>query len=270
MTALTLRLRERPRQRIDMAGFTPERLEGKHRDAVAQIPIWQGNRQIPAGELFAITGEDPDHIVVQSDSDRLDGIGTGMTRGEILVEGRAGAYLGREMRGGEVHVKGDAGVFAGSGMSGGMLRIDGDADDFLGAAVSGERRGMRGGRIHVKGRAGDRVGDHQRRGIVLIEGDAGDYCGSRMVAGTIVVLGAVGAAAGLAMHRGTLLLAREPELPPTFNDNGVHDLGFLSLLAGDLRHYDGPFSCLQERGIRVRRWLGDLACNGKGEVLVWS
>ena len=268
MSPLRLQLRELPRQRIDMSDFTPDRMAGKRLDDVRRIVVWQGNERLSAGDLFSISGDVGDDIVIQSDSDRVDAIGNGMSRGRILVDGRAGAYAGRRMSGGRIHVTGDAGIFAGSGMSGGTLRIDGRAGDFLGAGIAGERRGMRGGRIHVRGDAGDRVGDHQRRGIILVEGDVGDYCGSRMVAGTIAVLGAVGTGTGLAMHRGTLLLTTDPGLPATFNDNGVHNLDFLGLLYRELQQSEGPFSSLYGRGNRVRRWLGDLACGGKGEVLV--
>lgn len=268
MSALELRLRERPRQRIDMAALTPDRLAGRRTDDVRRVPLWLGNRQIAAGDLFAVSGEVGDHLVIQSDSDRLDAIGHRMTRGQILVDGQAGACLGRQMSGGLLHVTGDAGIFAGSAMAGGTLRIDGCAGDFLGGAMAGERQGMRGGRVHVRGDAGDRVGDHQRRGIILIEGNAGDYCGARMVAGTIAVLGRSGAGVGLAMRRGTLLLTTEPDLPPTFNDSGTHELGFLALLYRELEQGEGPFSLLHRRGSRVRRWLGDLACDGKGEVLL--
>ncbi|WP_295582629.1 formylmethanofuran dehydrogenase subunit C [uncultured Lamprocystis sp.] len=270
MTALTLQLLAPPSPRIDLSAFTPDGLAGQSADEVRRLPLWVGNQQVETGDLFRVTGDDTDAILIRSDSDRLDGIGTGMTRGSIRVEGRAGAYLGRRQRGGAIAVTGDAGPFAGSGMSGGTIRIGGDAGDFLGAAIAGERRGMRGGRIEVLGNAGDRVGDHQRRGQILINGNAGDYCGSRMVAGTILVLGRTGINTGLAMRRGTLLLTAEPNLPPTFNDNGTQQLAFLALLTRDLATAGGPFEQLKSRGTRVRRWLGDLGYGGQGEVLVWG
>lgn len=270
MSALTLQLRDTPPTRIDCSAYTPDGLAGRTLDEIRRLPLWVGNRVLETGELFAVDGDDPEEILIRSDSDRLDGIGTGMTRGRIRVEGQAGAYLGRQMRAGSVEVSGDAGIFAGSGMSGGCLRIGGNAGDFLGAAIPGDRRGMRGGRIEVLGSTGDRVGDHQRRGQILIAGDAGAYCGSRLVAGTILVLGRTGANLGFAMRRGTLLLAAEPELPPTFNANGTQDLGFLALLARDLASASGPFAQIADRGSRVRRWLGDLGYGGQGEVLVWD
>ena len=270
MSALTLTLRECPRQRLDLSAFTPDVLAGKSLAEIQSLPLWLDNRQTAAGNLFAIEGDELDRIVIQSDSDRLDGIGAGMTRGTLIVEGRAGAYLGQGMRGGELRVSGDAGIFAGTGMTGGVLRIDGDAGDFLGAAIPGDRRGMRGGRIEVRGNAGDRVGDHQRRGVILIAGDAGDYCGSRLGAGTILVLGRTGANVGFAMRRGTLLLTGEPDLPPSFNDNGPQDLSFLRLLTRSWRSLDAPFDALDTRGTRVHRWLGDLSGGGRGEILVWT
>lgn len=270
MSPLTLRLRAPPVPHLDLAAFTPDRLAGLSPDAIRRLPLWVGNRASAVGDLFDVGGADSETLVIQSESDRLDWIGAGMTRGRVLVEGRAGAYLGRGLRGGLIEVTGDAGPFAGSRQSGGTLRIRGNAGDFLGAAVPGERRGLCGGRLEVWGSAGDRVGDHQRRGSILIAGDVGDYCASRMVAGTILVLGRTGAWTGFGMRRGTLLLGEAPALPPTFNHSGTWDLGFLSLLIRDLASAGGPFAALAGRGTRVRRWVGDLAADGRGEVLVWT
>jgi len=270
MTSLTLELTAPPMPRIDLSALTPDRLAGQSADAIRRLPLWVGNEEASFGDLFTVIAGDTDDILIRCDSDRLDGIGTGMSRGAIRVEGRAGAYLGRQQRGGIISVSGDTGPFAGSGMTGGSIEIGGNAGDFLGAAIPGERHGMRGGRIQVRGNAGDRVGDHQRRGLILIGGDAGDYCGSRLVAGTIVVLGRTGANLGFAMRRGTLLLTAQPRLPPTFNPNGTQEPGFLALLTRELAGLGGPFARLQARGIRVHRWLGDLGYGGQGEVLVWA
>ncbi|MES9829620.1 MAG: formylmethanofuran dehydrogenase subunit C [Candidatus Thiodiazotropha sp.] len=269
MSALTLKLKHSLSQRLDMSPFTPAHLAGKQVGEVARIPLWLGNRRVDAGELFAIEGEVTDQIVIQSESDRLDGIGAGMSGGKIMIEGKAGAYLGCGMRNGTIQVSGNAGVAAGCAMQGGHLEIAGNAGDFLGGAITGERQGMRGGVIIIKGDAGDRAGDLMRRGTILIGGDCGDYCVSRMVAGTMVVLGQCGAQAGTAMRRGTLILARPPaSMPATFNDSGRHHLNFLTLFTKSLKDHP-PFSDLTEQGNLVQRWLGDLSCGGQGEILVW-
>lgn len=108
-----------------------------------------------------------------------------------------------------------------------------------------------------------------RRGAILVESNAGDYCGSRMIAGTIAVLGEIGESAGWAMQRGTLLMAKAPrQLLPTFNDCGSHELNFLPLLLRSWRGLPGRFGSL-ELGTRVRRYMGDGANGGKGEILIW-
>lgn len=109
-----------------------------------------------------------------------------------------------------------------------------------------------------------------RRGALLIEGNAGDFCGSRMVAGTIAVLGTVGERTGFAMQRGTLLLSHAPKnMLATFNDCGSHNLGFLPLLIQSWRTLPGRFAALEVRQ-RVRRYMGDLANSGLGEILIFQ
>jgi formylmethanofuran dehydrogenase subunit C len=155
-------------------------------------------------------------------------------------------------------------------MTGGSIHIQGKAGDFLAGALPGEQRGMSGGDIIVHGDAGDRVGDRMRRGTILVEGDVGSYCASRMVAGTIAVWGKAGENTGFAMSRGTLLLRQAPErMLPTFNDCGEHDLGFLRLMLRAWSTLPSRFARLPGEGTRVRRYVGDLANGGKGEILVW-
>ncbi len=269
MSGLILKLINNPSQRIDMSGFTPQQLAGKTQQEIEKLPLWLGNQQIESAELFECKGRAGEEITIQSDSDRLDRIGVGLNGGTIRIEGRAGAYLGQGMQAGSIELSGDAGIAAGCAMSGGKLSIQGNAGDFLGGAITGERQGMRGGTILVKGSAGDRAGDLMRRGTIIIEGDCGDYCASRMVAGSLIVLGQLGKQTGWGMRRGTLITTNIPDsLPATFNHNGKHHLSFLSLFSKSLKAHPS-LPDLTQRGNRVDRWLGDLACDGKGEILVW-
>lgn len=269
MTALTLTLRSRPVQRVDCSALTVDRLSGLNVAEIAALPLPSGNRTIAAGELFAIAGTPGDALEIVGGTDRLDRIGQGMTRGRLLVRGDAGAYLGAGLAGGTIEVEGRAGAFAASGMLGGLLHIRGDAGDFLAAAVPGEHRGMQGGIVVVRGDAGDRAGDRMRRGMLLIEGNTGAYCASRMVAGTIAISGRVGRFPGVAMRRGTLLLLQAPaEIPPTFNDCGSYPLSFLTLLVRSWRGLPGSFAALPDTGLAVRRFMGDIGNDGRGEILV--
>lgn len=267
MSPLTFTLRAAPRQRVDLSPLTPERLAGKTLAEIAALELSSGNRSLRVGELFEVTGTDPAMLVFQGACEHLDRIGQGMERGTLLVEGNAGAYLGLDLRGGVIEVRGGAGAYAASRMAGGLIHIHGDAGDFLGAALPGEPHGMRGGTVVVRGSAGDRAADRLRRGQVLIEGNAGRYCASRMIAGTVAVLGRVGEGTGSGMRRGTLLLAAPPSLPPTFNESGTFTLNFLPLLIGSWRGLPGAFATLPPSP-RVRRYVGDRAAGGLGEILI--
>ena len=269
MTALTFTLKAPTQQRIDVAPLTPDHLTGKTREEIGAIPLQTGNRQLRADELFAIEGDDAATIEFRGATAKLDYVGLGLRQGEIHVDGDAGCYAGMQMKGGKLAVTGNVDAYAACEMKNGVFVIGGNAGDFLGAALPGNKKGMAGGVVIVKGNVGDRTGDHMRRGAILIEGDTGAYLGSRMVAGTIAVLGKAGEHIGYAMGRGTLLLAQAPAaIPATFNDCGSHTLGFIPLLLKSFAELETPFAGMSEKLKRVRRYAGDMAALGKGEILV--
>jgi formylmethanofuran dehydrogenase subunit C len=266
MSALTFTLKTAPAQRMDLSPLTPDLLAGKQLTEIAQIELHSGNRKLRVNEVFQIGGDDTSDVVISGANGKLDYIGSHMKTGRITVQGNAGDYLGFEMAGGELIVQGHVEAFAASGMTNGFIHIHGNAGDFLGGAIAGNKHGMKGGVVIVSGDAGDRVGDQMRRGMLLIEGNAGDYCGTRMIAGTIGVLGSVGKYAGYGMRRGTLLLTQTPELHPTIVDCGSHTLPFLSLMFKSLTKLPSKFANLSKN--RVQRFAGDIANEGKGEILV--
>ncbi len=268
MKALTLNLKKRPDQRIDMSPLVCQKLKGLTLVEIGAIELQSGNRRVRVDTLFKITGDDAQHIVIAGSFNKLDYIGKELDGGKISVEGDAGAYLGQGMKSGLIHVQGNAGLYAGCEMKEGLIEIDGNSEDFLGGALPGNKQGMRGGAILVKGNVGERAGDHMRRGLILIEGDAGDYCGSRMVAGTIAVLGQTGRHLGYAMRRGTLLLWNKPQLSATFNDCGSHTLAFLPILFSSFKKFNSRFADSMVAFNRVRRYGGDMAGMGKGEILL--
>ncbi len=249
MTALTLTLRAAPARDIDVSGLTPERVAGLDPGALGALRLPGGDE---VADLFEIAPGDARHIVFRGATARLTHIGAGMRTGDITVEG-------------------DCGARAGQGMRGGRLLITGDAGDFVGGAPAGARQGMRGGLVAIHGNAGARVGERMRRGLILIGGDAGACCGSNMLAGTIYVAGNVGALPGFALKRGTLLLGRAPQsLPVTFQDSGEHCLLFLTLLDKQLQREGAGFARFLPLAKKARRYCGDLACGGTGEILVFT
>jgi formylmethanofuran dehydrogenase subunit C len=249
MTALTLTLRAAPGRDIDVSGLTPDRLAGVDKAALGALGLGGGQQ---VGDVFEIALGDAQHVVIRGVTERLTHVGAGMRAGTITLEGSCGAH-------------------AGQGMRGGKLIVTGNAGDFLGGAPAGARQGMRGGMIAIHGRAGDRVGERMRRGLILIGGNAGAYCAANMLAGTIFVAGAVGTTPGFALKRGTLLLGREPHsIPATFQDSGEHSLLFLTLLEKQLQREGPAFARFLPFARKVRRYCGDLACGGTGEMLVFA
>ncbi|MBX9629521.1 MAG: formylmethanofuran dehydrogenase subunit C [Burkholderiales bacterium] len=269
MSALKFVLRHTPPSAVDVSGLRPALLAGKSRKEITKLPLTGWNEIHRVGDLFSIRGDDAQRVVVDGADERLLRIGAGMEGGELTVVGTAGDYLGESMRSGTIVVRGDVGTFVGAGMRGGRIDVSGNAGAFAGSGRAGTLQGMAGGAIVVRGNAGDRAGDRMRRGLLLIEGNAGDYCASRMLAGTAVVLGRVGIDAGYLMRRGTLILGRSPaELLPTFNHNGWHDLLAIRLLLESLTVHGKRFQSFARSRPSLSRWLGDLGCDGKGEILI--
>ncbi len=270
MSPLTLTLKSPPALRVDASGMAPERLYGLEPGAVARLTLAIGNEAVPVGDLFRVEGDDAADTRFRGITDKFDFLGRGMRRGRMTIEGDAGAYLGRAMSGGEIALGGHAGPWAATAMSGGRVSIAGDAGEGLGGALPEDRYGMNGGIVIAGGRAGNRAGDRMRRGIIAIAGHAGDYAGSRMIAGTLVVMGqGVGAFPGFGMKRGTLLFRYPPaRMLPTFRDGGRHELGFLALLRRTLTAAGAPSALTRDMELPARRFTGDAAFDGRGEILV--
>lgn len=268
MSALTFTLKTATQQRIDCSPLTPDHLSGKSIADIGAVTLQCGKQKLRADALFDVSGDDTSDIAIKNSNAKLDYIGSGMKSGRITIHGGAGSYLGFQMKKGEIVLHGNADAYAASGLAGGTLHVNGNVGDFLASAIPGERKGMKGGLVIITGNAGDRVGDQMRRGIVLIEGNVGAYCASRMLAGTIGVMGSVGDYVGFGMRRGTLLLFSTPKLHSTIQDCGSHTLPFLSLMFKSFKGLPSKFASINKN--RVRRFAGDIANDGKGEILIFA
>ena len=89
-----------------------------------------------------------------------------------------------------------------------------------------------------------------------------------MIAGTVVVCGGAGAMPGSLMRRGTVLLGGAvPALLPSFVPVGQAEGGvFRALLARALESLSPAAAALAQAP--ARRFAGDMASLGKGEILV--
>lgn len=270
MSGWRLTLKASPALRVDLRGVTPTALAGLSAAEVERLHLGYGNARIPLAEFFRIEPhEHNDSLIFDGDLSRFDRVGWQLAGGRIHVDGNVGHHAGGCMTAGELVVEGRAGLLAACEMAGGTFTVQGDVDDFAASTLPGSMDGMSGGTFVVKGHAGARFGDRMRRGSAIVHGNAGDFLASRLVAGTIAVGGRAGAHAGWGMRRGSVVFANEPEasgIPATF----VPALGgadvFWQLLARDLARHGGPFAALAAR--RIERHLGDLAVDGRGEIII--
>jgi formylmethanofuran dehydrogenase subunit C len=267
MSGFTLTLRQAPALRIDARSLLPAALAALSVAEVEQLPLPHGRDQIAVGELFKVQVSADDKLVLAGDLSRFDRIGWCLADGELVVQGAAGAYAGGGMAGGRLVVHGDAGDMTACAMRGGWLEVLGNTGDLAASALPGDMDGMRGGTLVVRGNAGTRLADRMRRGSVVVFGDAGPLMASRLVAGTLALAGRCGANPAFAMRRGSIVFAGEPPaIGPTFVPLASNADVFWQLLARDLAHFGGAFAGLAQR--RVVRHAGDLAVQGKGELLL--
>jgi formylmethanofuran dehydrogenase subunit C len=207
--------------------------------------------EAPLGELFDLQGAPNGRIRFVGDLELVDRLAAGLSEGEVVVEGN----LGRE---------------AGLALAGGSLDIEGNAGPRAGAAPLGYKRGMMGGELIVRGSAGAGAGAGMRRGLIVIAGRAGDQAGLGMIAGNVVVFGATGAEPGLGSKRGSVVALGPITPPPTYYYACTYQPVHLRLLLTRLRlRYGLPVRPRHLNGF-YRRYSGDMAELGKGEILAWT
>lgn len=229
-----------------------------------------GVGHVPLGEFFEVNGEKAQRIRFVGDLSAVDGLGTGLDGAELIVDGSVGREVGARMKGGRIEVRGNAGWGAGLEMAGGRLEIQGDAGPRVGGAPLGAKRGMSGGEIVVRGSAGPEAGASMRRGLVVIGGDAGEGAGRATIAGTVVVLGAVGPNAGQWSRRGSIIALGSIEPIPTYRYACTYRPQYVSLLFQYLaKRWQLPLTREHVNGL-YRRYSGDLAELGAGEILAWT
>lgn len=203
------------------------------------------------GDLFDVSGTASGALRLEGDLSRADRIGAGLA-------------------GGTVTVAGDVGDEAGLGMSGGALVIEGSAGRRTGAAATGYRRGITGGEIVVRGSVGPEAGAAMRRGLIAVGGDAADYAGLGLIAGTIVVFGASGPGAGQWSKRGSIVSLGTVTPPATYVYACTYRPPYVGLMLARLRTVFGmPVNDAHITG-EYRRYSGDFAELGKGEILIWT
>lgn len=243
-------------------------IAGLSNEKIRALPAFLGKNQRRLDDFFTIEGECSDDVKIVGDASKLKWIGRGMTRGRLIIEGSAGMHLGAYMEGGTIEVTGNAGDWLGAEMTGGTIRIGGNAGGQAGAAYRGSLTGMRNGTILIGGSAGLEVGMRMLRGTIVVAGGVRDFAGLEMKGGTLV-LGGAELRTGAWMLRGTIVSLAPIPILPTFAYASAYNPTFLRLYARQVKlpGFSIPFD--PATGV-YRRYTGDAAVPGKGELLVWE
>jgi formylmethanofuran dehydrogenase subunit C len=263
---LTLTLKEPPAVPLEAEVLSPDLLAGKSNADVRGLPVYLGKRQLRVDEVFDVEGDGSDELELRGDLRRVKWVGKGMTRGRVTVHGPIGMHVGAYMKGGSIEVHGDAGDWLGAEMAGGAIRVHGNAGAQAAAAYRGSVTGMSGGTILIGGSAGIELGMRMRRGLIAVRGPVCDFAGLQMKGGTIVLMSGAELRTGAWMLRGTIITLKPVKLLPTFAYCCDARPTFLRLYARHLAAvgFELPGDAL------FRRYAGDAAVPGKGEVLVLS
>jgi len=233
-------------------------------DEVKMLPVWVGNKRVPAGEVFEILVEgehtsDPNAVVVVFEGPstaRLRYVGYKMEAGRIEVKGDVGPLAGYRMRGGELIVHGNADDYLGAKMRNGKIEVFGNAGSFIGGKLIGEKygSGMKGGTIIVHGSAGSYIGHGMKKGDIIVEGSVGNFPGYGMEGGNIIILGDAGLYPGARMSGGRIVINGRVEdiLCSFYIDDIVKSVKVKNIVINE------PFAL----------FIGDVLRDGRGRLFI--
>jgi formylmethanofuran dehydrogenase subunit C len=263
---LTLTLKESLTVPLEAEVLSPDVLAPlKHAD-VRALPVFLGKRQLRLDDFFDVEGDGSDELEIRGDATKVKWIGREMSRGRIRIVGNAGMHLGAYMKGGTIEVTGNASDWVGGEMSGGLIHVRGNAGGQLGSAYRGSPSGMSGGTILVEGSAGIELGMRMKRGLIAVRGPVRDFAGLQMKGGTIVLMSGAELRTGAWIQRGTIISLKPLRLLPTFARACDYNPTFLRIYAKHL----GTLGVTLPLDGSYRRYTGDAAVPGKGEILVWQ
>jgi formylmethanofuran dehydrogenase subunit C len=238
--------------------INPDVFQGKDTAEIANLTVFEGNKQKKLSELFKIQedGAESPTITINGDVSEVRRIGVGMKNGEIVINGNVGMHLGEKMAGGKITVNGDACQWAGGSMKKGLIEIHGNAGDYLASPYRGSTAGMKGGKIVVDGDVGSDSGAYLHGGLIKIKGNnVGQFLGFHMSDGVIHVEKNASTRLGANMTGGKIIVSGYvEEVMPSFTIDSVKP----KVKVDDTESVAGPFYV----------FLGDLAEKGTGKLFV--
>ena len=269
MNKIKLTLKQNPTVVLEAEVISPDHFVDRSNEEIRAAVVYHGKRQRRLDDFFDIEGERSDRVEIHGDLHRVRHLGRAMTCGDLKIHGDVGMHLGAHMSGGEIEVFGNAGDWVGGEMKQGKIHIHGDAGQQLGAAYRGSIMGMQGGTILIDGNAGIEVGMRMRRGTIVVGGTVRDFAGLQMKGGTLILCGGAEIRTGAWMQRGTIVSLKDISLMPTFAYSGAYNPTFLNVYARYLKNLGVALPYAESEG-RYKRFCGDRAVPGKGEILIWE
>jgi formylmethanofuran dehydrogenase subunit C len=266
---ITLTLRAPFERTLDADAIAANRFAALSTQEISALQLWDGRKAVALGDVFSVSGERSQIVVLEGDLAKLRGVGSAMSAGTLEIDGNIGNALGARMQGGTITVQGSAGDDAGSAMSGGSLVIAGDVGDRVGGALQGASKGMTGGHIIVRGNAGREAGARMRRGTLCCASVGAD-AGLGMIAGNIIVAGTIGDGVGSGNKRGSIVALGGVRVPQTYAYACTYRPPHLSLMLLFLRKRFALAVDDAHVHALYKRYSGDLAEIGKGEILEWQ
>jgi len=204
MKPITLRTKINLKYRLDLTLIS--QFKNTKINEIKDMEVLYGNKVCRLRDIFTITGDDSDNIVIKSSNHLIDNIGKFFTGETITIHGNVGHCVGSEMKKGLLTVYGNTLDYSASGMQNGIIKVFGSCGNYLCGKPNHKNEGMTDGTIYVSGNVGDHALQRIRRGTIVIDGDIGDHSCIEMISGTIVIKGKIGKYFGEKIKRGTVII----------------------------------------------------------------
>ena len=140
MKPLVLKCKIKDKQRLDMSWLS--RIDTTNLSDIKNRSISYGSKIYKLSQLFDISGNNYNSIVIKNSNQRLDNIGNNLKDKEITIFGDTGFGLAKGMYSGKIILHGNTGKNACSGMRGGSVHILGSAGDGLCSLPTGMNEGL--------------------------------------------------------------------------------------------------------------------------------
>jgi len=137
--------------------------------------------------------------VTIKNSIQLHGLAAGLKKGEVVVKGDAGDYLGVLNDGATIIGTANVGNYIADNMTAGTVVVTGNAG--FGAAQY-----CYGGTVIVRGDAGDFTATMNKGATIIVCGDVGDDVGTYMLKGDLIVVGNAGENFANCLIRGNVFI----------------------------------------------------------------